>query len=155
MLRPLILLAGSLLTHPAAAQQVRAGALVIEAPVIRVARPEARTGAGFLLIRNTGRRDDRLLSVTTDAATRSDLHGTIRDGNVMRMRAQGDGVPVPAGGHALFAPGGLHVMFIGIRRPLPPGSRVKARLLFEKVGPVDVSFTASLAGTPLPPSHRP
>jgi periplasmic copper chaperone A len=142
------------LAAPLAAQEYRAGALVIDAPVIRVSSPVAKTGAGFMVIRSTGRQDDRLLSVSTDASNRADLHGTVHDGNVMRMRAQADGVPVPAGGKLLFAPGGLHVMFIGLKALVPEGRTITVRMTFEKAGSVDVAFKAQLAGTPLPASHQ-
>ena len=135
------------LAAPLAAHEYKAGALLIDHPVIRVASPVAKTGAGFMTIRNAGRQDDRLLSVTTEASNRADLHGTIRDGNVMKMRAQAGGVPVPAGGSVTFAPGGLHVMFIGLKAAVPEGRLVKARLTFEKAGSVDVMFKAESAAS--------
>jgi|JI81BgreenRNA_FD_contig_101_674816_length_3207_multi_3_in_0_out_0_2 copper(I)-binding protein len=142
-----VILAGLFLglAAPLAAHEYKVGALVIDHPVLRVSSPVARTGAGFLTIRNTGNQADRLLSISTDASNRADMHGTIRDGNVMRMRAQADGVPVPAGGKTAFAPGGLHVMFIGLKAPVPEGRLIKARLTFEKAGTVDVAFKAESA----------
>ena len=136
-----------ILAAPLAAHDYRAGALRIEHPVIRVASPVSKTGAGYLTITNTGKTPDRLLSVTTSAAARSDLHGTVQRGNVMQMRAQVGGVPVPAGARISFAPGSLHVMFIGLKAPLPAGRRIKARLTFEKAGSVDVEFKAEAAAT--------
>jgi copper(I)-binding protein len=131
---------------PAMAHDYRKGALLIDHPVIRVASPAAKTGAGYMTIRNTGTQPDRLLSVTTAAATRADLHGTLARGNVMMMREQAGGVPVPAGGTVRFASGGLHVMFIGLKAPVPDKQRIKARLTFEKAGAVDVEFLAEAAG---------
>jgi copper(I)-binding protein len=147
-----VILAGLLagLAAPLAAHEYKVGTLVIDHPVIRVASPVAKTGAGFMAIRNTGRQADRLLSVVTDAANRADLHGTLREGNVMKMRAQDGGVPIPAGGSVTFAPGGLHVMFIGLKAPVPDGRTIKARLTFEKAGPVDVMFKAEGAAGAAP-----
>jgi copper(I)-binding protein len=128
------------------AHEYKVGSLHIDHPVIRVASPASKTGAGFMTINNRGRVADRLLSVTTDASNRADLHGTIRQGNVMQMREQAGGVPIPAGGKIAFAPGGLHVMFIGLKDPVPAGRMVKARLKFERAGAVDVMFKAEGAG---------
>ena len=133
------------LAAPALAHGYTGGAIRIDHPVIRVASPVSKTGAGYLAITNTGKTPDRLLSVTTSAANRSDLHGTIARGAIMQMRAQAGGVPVPAGGTVTFAPGGLHIMFIGLQRPLPKGTRIKARLTFAKAGSVDVEFAAETA----------
>ncbi|WP_439544606.1 copper chaperone PCu(A)C [Sandarakinorhabdus sp.] len=130
---------------PAAAHDYSVGSLTIDHPVLRVASPVSKTGAGFLTVTNRGRQADRLVSVTTSASSRADLHGTIRNGNVMQMRAQTDGVPVPAGATVTFAPGGLHVMFIGLKAPMQPGAMLKARLTFEKAGPVDVEFKTETA----------
>ncbi|WP_017667912.1 copper chaperone PCu(A)C [Sandarakinorhabdus sp. AAP62] len=135
------------LAGPTAAHEYKIGSLLVDQPVLRVASPVSKTGAGFLIITNTGKSADRLLSVTTTASNRSDLHGTFNRGGVMQMRAQSGGVPIPAGGKVRFAPGGLHVMFIGLKTPVQPGQMIKARLLFEKAGPLDVAFKAETAAS--------
>ncbi|MEI6486328.1 MAG: copper chaperone PCu(A)C [Sphingomonadales bacterium] len=140
-MKPLLALL-ALLAAPLPAQAAGAGPLVIDHPVLRVASPVSKTGAGYMVIRNTGRVADTLVSVTTAAANRSDLHGSVESGGVVRMISQASGVPIPAGGRAVFAPGGLHVMFIGIRKPVPVGTKVPARLIFARAGAIDVLFTA-------------
>ena len=130
---------------PGMAHEYKLGDLHIDHPVIRVASPQSKTGAGFMTIMNHGQQPDRLLAVETTAANRADLHGTLAVGRVMQMRAQTGGVPVPAGGMVTFAPGGLHVMFIGLNAPVPIGAMIKARLRFEKAGVADVQFKAEAA----------
>jgi hypothetical protein len=130
---------------PAAAHDYKVGSLTIDHPVLRVASPVSKTGAGYLAIANRGKQADRLLSVTTSGSARSDLHGTVNNGNVMQMRARTGGVPVPAGSTITFAPGGLHVMFIGLKTPMPAGAMLKARLVFEKAGAIDVMFKTETA----------
>lgn len=130
---------------PAAAHDYRAGSLTIDHPVLRIASPVSKTGAGYLTITNRGKAADRLVSVVTSASSRADLHGTLQSGGVMQMRAQAGGVPVPAGATIRFAPGGLHVMFIGLKTPLREGQMLNARLVFEKAGPIDVQFKTETA----------
>ena len=142
------LLAAAALAVPAAAHEYRAGTIIVDHPVLRVVSPVSKTGAGYLTIRNTGSRADTLLAVTTRAAARSDLHGTVQNGNVMQMRRAAAGVTIPAGGSATFAPGGLHVMFIGLRNPVPAGARIPARLAFARAGKIDVVFTAQGFASP-------
>jgi copper(I)-binding protein len=141
----------ALLASAAAAHDYKLGDLHIDHPVIRVAHPAARTGAGFMTIMNHGKTADRLVAVETAASTRADLHGTFREGNVMRMRAQASGVVIPAGGSVTFAPGGLHVMFIGLKAAVPNGSSIRGSLRFEKAGTIEVAFKAEAAATP---SHQ-
>ena len=141
-----IILAVALAMAPAAAaHDYRIGSLTIDHPVLRVASPVSKTGAGFMAVTNRGKVADRLVSVTTTASARADLHGTVANGNVMQMRAQAGGVPVPAGATVTFAPGGLHVMFIGLKAPMRETAMLKARLTFEKAGPIDVEFKTETA----------
>jgi hypothetical protein len=151
----LIPIAGLLLglSAPSLAHETKAGALLVDHPVLRVASPVSKTGAGFMTITNSGKTADRLLSVTTAASNRSDLHGTINQGGVMQMRAQAGGVPIPAGGKVMFAPGGLHVMFIGLKAAVTPGQMITARLTFEKAGAVDVAFKAETAAAAAQHQH--
>lgn len=141
------------LAAPAGGHEYKAGALLVDHPVIRVASPVSKTGAGFMTITNNGKTDDRLLLVTTSASTRADLHGTVNQGGVMQMRAQAGGVLIPAGGKVSFAPGGLHVMFIGLKSAVLPGQMIKARLSFEKAGSVDVAFKAETAAGAVQHQH--
>jgi copper(I)-binding protein len=53
------------------------------------------------------------------------------DGGVMRMRMLPQGVVIPAGGRVDFRPGGLHVMLVGLRQQLVPGSRFPMTLWFD------------------------
>lgn len=133
------------LSAPVLAQQYKAGALRIDQPVLRVASPVSKTGAGYMTITNRGTVPDRLLSVATAQSNRADLHGTINQGGIMQMRSAAGGVPVPAGGEVRLAPGGLHVMFIGLKAPVPPGRMIRARLIFARAGTVDVAFKVETA----------
>jgi copper(I)-binding protein len=47
---------------------------------------------------------------------------------------------------ANIEPGGLHIMFLGLKRPLEKGERFKATLVFEKAGPIEVEFVVEAMG---------
>ena len=51
---------------------------------------------------------------------------------------------VPANGEITFAPGGNHLMFIGLNRALNPGDTLVAQLTFEKAGTIPVTFDVSM-----------
>jgi copper(I)-binding protein len=69
----------------------------------------------------------------------------VTDG-VMRMRPLAKGVEIAPGMTAKFEPGGLHIMFPGLKRPLEKGERFKATLNFENAGPVEVEFVVEAMG---------
>ena len=145
-----ILLATALLpiaaawSHGGATQH---GALSLEAPWTRAAG-QGGQGAGFLTIRNAGGAD-RLLSASTPAAGRTELHTMLRDGDIMRMR-QVEAIAVPANGAVSLAPGGLHIMLIGLTRPLVVGESLPLTLVFEQAGAVTLQLAVQAAGARMP-----
>jgi periplasmic copper chaperone A len=94
-------------------------------------------GGGFLAM--TSSAGDRLVSGSTPLAERLELHMMAMKGDVMEMR-QVDAIELPAGKTVELKPGGLHVMFIGLKQPLALGSKVPVTLKFEKAGEVKVEF---------------
>lgn len=151
MIRRTLLLATVALPLAAHAQNPGgAGPLTIEAPWTRAAG-QGGQGAGYLTIRNAGPAD-RLLSASTPAATRIELHTHLRDGDVMRMRPVED-IPVPANGSVTLQPSGLHLMLIGLTRPFAVGESVPVTLRFERAGEVVVNLPVQAAGA-RGPAHR-
>lgn len=127
---------------PAAAAEVHVGTLVIENAW---ARASAGTAAGaFLTIRNDGEAD-RLVGVTTDAASDAQVHTTVKNGEVMEMRAV-DALDIPAHGSVALRPGSYHVMLMGLKHPLKAGDTLSLTLRFEKAGTVAVSAPIEKAG---------
>jgi periplasmic copper chaperone A len=138
----------------ATAQEARAGDLAVQQPWTRAAGQGA-TGAGFLSISNRGAAADRLLSATTPAARAVELHTMLRDGDVMRMRAV-EAVEIPPGQTVALRPGGLHMMLVGLSRPLREGETVPVTLRFERAGEVRVDLAVQAAGArePTAAHHR-
>ncbi|HEX6120344.1 MAG TPA: copper chaperone PCu(A)C [Dongiaceae bacterium] len=124
----------------AAASDVTAGALTIQHPWSRATAASAKAGALYLTVVNSGAEDDRLLGVSTEVAARCELHLSEMNGTVMSMRMVQD-VAVPAGGSAVFAPQGAHIMLLGLKAPLKKGDHFPATLHFEKGGDVTVEVT--------------
>jgi copper(I)-binding protein len=132
---------------PAAAHRYDVGALSIVHPHARATVGGARTGAGYVRILNQGAAPDRLLSVTADVSERVELHQTVQQGGIMRMRSLPTGIALPAKGKVELKPGGMHIMFVGLKRPLKEGTRFDASLQFEKAGKVPVVFLVEAAGS--------
>ena len=93
----------------------------------------AKNGGAYFTAKNMGKSADRIVGVSADVAEKVELHTHLNDNGVMRMR-QVDGVDVPAGGEVAFKPGGYHIMFIGLHKPLKEGERFPVTLMFEKAG---------------------
>ena len=66
--------------------------------------------------------------------------------NVMVMRELKDGLAIPANSTVELKPGGFHLMFMNVTQPFKEGEMIKAKLVFQKAGPVDVEFAVGPAG---------
>jgi len=132
------------------------------AAVARPAGPEVRqpwsrpaaagtTGGGYFVLANPGSRPAVLVKVESPLAARVEMHNSTLSGGVMRMAPE-PRVTAPAGGQVVFAPGGRHLMFVGLKRALNPGDRLPATLVFADGRRVKAEFAV---GTGLgPPSQH-
>lgn len=105
----------------------------------------AKAGAAYLSLANGGPSADRLLAASTPVAAKAELHTHLNENGVMKMRRV-DGVDLPAGGSVEFAPGGLHVMLMGLAKPLAEGDSFPLTLTFEHAGTVTVGVQVRAAG---------
>ena len=103
----------------------------------------AGVGAVFLTINNASDQGDKLLSVSTPASKRAELHTHSEVNGVMAMRKV-DAIDVAGGQKIELKPGGLHIMLLGLTAPLKDGDSFPVALTFEKAGTVTVS--ASVGG---------
>ncbi len=142
------LLAGALLglaALAANANEFKLGAITIDHPYARATAPGQPAGGGFLTLRNSGTAGDRLLSASAEVAKTVELHTMKMEGDVMRMR-QVEAIELPAGKAVELKPGGLHIMFIGLKAPLKKGDSFPLKLKFEKAGEVTVQVNVEAAG---------
>ncbi|SFQ67582.1 hypothetical protein SAMN05421853_1194 [Roseivivax halotolerans] len=119
---------------------VTLGDLEIAAPFARATLPNQPVAGGFMTVTNTGETDDTLISASSAAAGRMEVHEMAMDGDVMRMRELEDGLPIPAGETVTLEPGGYHVMFMDLSAPLSEGDSAEVTLTFEKAGEVTVTM---------------
>lgn len=126
----------------------------IEKPWSRATAPGAKVAGGYMLIRNAGASGDRLLSASSPAAGKVELHVHINDNGVMKMR-EVPAYDVPAKGTFELKPGGAHLMFMALRKPFKEGDTVPVKLRFEKAGEVAAEFRiGSLGGAAAPADHH-
>jgi periplasmic copper chaperone A len=123
----------------------------IEKPWARATSPGASVAGGYMVIRNAGAGADRLVSASSPAAAKVELHVHINDNGVMRMR-EVPGYAVPAKGTFELKPGGAHLMFVDIKRPFKEGDKVPVNLKFEKAGEVSAEFQVGRLGAGAPPA---
>ncbi len=107
----------------------------------RSSGPLARAGAAYMRIMNHSDESDRLLGVQSDIAKKTELHSHLEDDNgVMKMVRIDEGIKIgPMKDHSL-APGGEHIMFMGLKEPFETGKIISVILLFEKAGEIGIEI---------------
>lgn len=119
--------------------------MTIEDAYARSSGPTARAGAAFMMITNHGDTEDRVISATSDAAARVELHTHIEDENgVMRMRQIEGGIVVPAGEMHMLQRGGDHVMFMGLTGTWAQGDDLTVTFEFEHAEPLTITIPVDL-----------
>jgi copper(I)-binding protein len=150
------LAAAILVVTPAFAHNgvVHLGPINISLPFTRATLPNAPVAGGFLTIENTGTEPDRLVSATSDIAGETQIHEMAMQGDVMKMRQLADGLEIPAGETVVLAPGGFHIMFMGLKQALVEGEAITVTLTFEKAGTVDVVLPIEAAAADAPTAEH-
>ena len=101
-----------------------------------------RTGAVYLMLSNRGAADDRLVSVSTPAAGRAEVHEDVTVDGVMSMKPVPELV-LPAGASTAVEPGHFHIMLIGVKAPLEAGQSFPITLTFASAPPLEISVTVT------------
>ena len=110
-------------------------------------------GGGFLSVQNSGSKADRLLGGSTPAAAAVEVHEMRMEGDVMRMR-EIKALELPAGKRVTLAPGGFHLMLVGLKAPLKVGDKVPVKLRFETAGEIDVVLQVANKPAPAGEMHK-
>lgn len=80
--------------------------------------------AAFGVLTNPTDADVTVVSATTAASSRVELHETVMSDGKMVMRPVKGGFVVPAHGSLKLAPGGNHIMLMGLAKPIAAGENV-------------------------------
>ncbi|MGO8920647.1 MAG: copper chaperone PCu(A)C [Stellaceae bacterium] len=131
------------LVVPAQAQST--SGIEISHPWARATASAAANGAVYLKIVNHGSSDDTLTAAATPAAAKAELHTSLNDNGVMKMRPLAE-VPLKAGGSAEFKPGGMHIMLLGLKQPLKAGDSFPLTLTFKQAGAVETTVMVEKPG---------
>ncbi len=115
-----------------------------EQPWARATAPQQKVGAAYVTL--TSPVDDRLMGASSPVAGKAEVHEMTMDGQVMRMREQKDGIPLPAGKPVTLAPGGYHIMLMGLQKPLVAGQMIPVQLRFQHAPPMDLEVKVAPIG---------
>jgi copper(I)-binding protein len=144
-----LLVAGLLLSAGALAGS--ADQISVRDPYVRLTPPNAPATAAFMVIRNEGAQDAKLVKADNPLSRLTELHTHLHEGGVMKMRPVA-GVDIKAGGETALQPGGLHIMMIDLKAPMKEGDVVPITLIFDDGSSKQVEAKVV---RPMPMEHGP
>lgn len=132
----------------AAADQVSA-----QDPHVRLAPPGAPATAAFMVLKNGGDHDVKVIKADNPVSRATEMHNHLNDGGVMRMRPV-SAIDIKARGEAVLKPGGLHIMLIDLKAPMQEGDLVPITLTFGDGSSKKVEARVARPTAPMPAGHR-
>ncbi len=130
------------------------GSIRIENAWVREQSNEKAASAAYFRICNATNTPLVLTGVTTPLAAKADFHVTQKnDAGVVSMTPSGP-ITLESGQEYAFAPGGLHVMLMGLRGPIEKGQSAKLTFSFadgaSETVDAEVLSTVEAANLPSP-----
>ncbi|MEM9762959.1 MAG: copper chaperone PCu(A)C [Pseudomonadota bacterium] len=110
--------------------------VAVSDPWARASILASRPRAAYLTLRSDA--DDRLLSATTPVADHVMIHASETDADAVTRMIHLDALDLEAGQTVRFAPGGMHLMLMGLAGKLEEGAPFPLMLNFERAGSITV-----------------
>lgn len=121
--------------------------IVISDAWMRAAPAGRPMSAAYLTLCNAGEAPDRLLRVSTDAAGAAELHESRRGDSGVTSMTPVDGLALAPDEAVALAPGGAHIMLVGLTRAVEAGDTIALTLEFENAPPQTIIVEARSLGS--------
>ena len=96
--------------------------------------------------------DDHRQRIAAPVATRAELHESFTEQGVSKMRGIA-ALPITAGNPVTLAPGGYHIMLMGLKQQLKEGDSFPVTLTFDHSGQLTTTVTVRRSGAGMPMDH--
>jgi copper(I)-binding protein len=125
----------------------------VQDPNVRLAPPSATVTGAYMVIKNNGDKDIKVVKADNPVSKVTELHTHINDGGVMKMRPV-PAIDIKARGEAVLKPGGLHVMLIDLKAPMKEGDSVPITLTFDDGSSKTIDAKVVRPTPPPPMEHK-
>ncbi|NQZ79877.1 MAG: copper chaperone PCu(A)C [Colwellia sp.] len=113
--------------------------ITFSTPWIRLLPPTVMHTAAYVTIDNSSNKPDTLLNVTSTVVNSLSVHQTKNVDGMMKMLSA-DNLQIPAHGKITLAPGGYHIMLMGLESSLVENQEITMTFEFKNAGEIEVVF---------------
>jgi len=85
--------------------------IVVEHPILKVNSERSKVGAGYMKIVNNSTSDIYFKKISSKISKKLEIHETIEENNIYKMRSVENALLIPSGGEIIFKSKSYHVMF--------------------------------------------
>lgn len=135
----------------ALAHDYSVGDVTINHPWARATPPKAANAGAFMLLASKG--GDQLIAAASDVAEKTEIHEMKMVDGVMKMRPLAAGLELAPNQTVKLAPGGYHIMLLGIKQAFKEGDQFPLTLNFAKAGKVTVTVKVQAMTDMTAPQH--
>ena len=121
------------------------GGITIREAWARATMGQTGTSAVYMTLEASDGQGDRLVAAASPDAGRAELHISIMEDGVAKMRPLA-AIEVALGEPTVLEPGGPHVMLVGLGRKLVEGDTLPLSLTFEHAGTVELQVSVKGMG---------
>jgi len=140
------MMAGALAPFAATAHETKAKALEIVHPWVRAIPKGADVTAGYVTIRNKGKKPDTLVGATLEGSALAEMHTTTIENGVASMRLVKEGIVIAPGAEVKLEPSSTHIMFMKLSKTPSEDTYVVGTLEFERAGTIKVEYFVEAPG---------
>jgi len=115
--------------------QTANAAVVVEQAWARATPPGTQVGVVYANLRSD--QEDELVSLQSAVAERIEVHASVNDGGIMKMRILSSLV-LPANTAVSLRPAGTHIMLTGLRTSLAAGTSFDVTFRFRSAAPLTI-----------------
>ena len=127
--------------------QTASAAVVVEQVWARATPPGSTVGVVYGHVRSE--QADELISLSSPVAERAEVHASITENGMMKMRML-NALALPAKTTVQLRPAGTHIMLTGLRAPLVAGTSFDLTLRFRSAPPLTLKVSVVGPGEPEP-----
>lgn len=142
-----LIAAVSVIGMAAGAHEESMHGMVIKHPWVRETPKGGTVTAAYGKFTNESKEPDRLIGATLEGVE-GELHETVVEDGVSKMRRITGGIAIAPGETVELAPGGKHIMFLGLKHGLSADGYVDGELTFEKAGKMPMEFFVEALSKP-------